>query len=155
MEDWKKVPNYTGYEASSFGRVRSFKHKSSKILSQSNLSGYKRVVLSENGLARDWLVHRLVALAFLPNPENKPEVNHIDGDKTNNRLENLEWNTTSENQKHSQSVLKNRNGRSKLTPEQITLAKEKVASGISRAEVGRELGVGKSCISRLILGRTY
>ena len=62
---------------------------------------YKTVSYMENGKQKQIAVHRLVALAFLPNPENKPEVNHIDGDKSNNNVSNLEWVTRSENTQHA------------------------------------------------------
>lgn len=68
--------------------------------------GYKAVLIRDNGKERTVFVHRLVALAFVPNPNNKPQVNHKDGDKTNNRPENLEWVTLAENMKHRAEVLK-------------------------------------------------
>ena len=63
------------------------------------------VILSKNSKTKPFTVHRLVATTYLPNPENKPQVNHINGIKHDNRLENLEWNTKSENQRHSRDIL--------------------------------------------------
>lgn len=64
--------------------------------------------MSKNGVETNYLVHRLVAQAFIPNPENEPQVNHIDGDKTNNHVDNLEWCTNSYNTWHSYNVIGNR-----------------------------------------------
>jgi len=68
---------------------------------------YMQVWLSISWKKKIFYIHRLVAQAFIPNPENKPQVNHIDGDKTNNHVDNLEWCTVTENQIHSYRVLKN------------------------------------------------
>ena len=67
--------------------------------------GYPRVHLCVNGIKRKWQIHRLVALAFIANNDNKPTVNHIDGNKTNNDVSNLEWMTFEENSRHSTQVL--------------------------------------------------
>jgi hypothetical protein len=75
-------------------------------------TGYMQVTIMKNKKGKSHLVHRLVAKAFLPNPENKPCVNHIDGNKKNNSVTNLEWCTYSENEKHSYSVLGKVNSRS-------------------------------------------
>ena len=72
-------------------------------------AGYMRVWLTcDDGKRRAFSVHRLIASYYLPNPEDKPDVNHIDGNKSNNSIENLEWVTKSENQLHSRRVLKNK-----------------------------------------------
>ena len=84
-------------------------HKPRRELQQrKDQKGYMRVYLDENGKTRFVPVHRLVALAFIPNPKNKPQVNHIDGDKTNNHVYNLEWATNSENQRHAYAIGLNR-----------------------------------------------
>ena len=93
---------------------------SGKILkSQLNSSGYLNVVLCKYGKLYNRSVHRLVANAYISNIDNKPQVNHIDGDKKNNNVNNLEWVTASENQKHSYKVL-NRNRREKKLINNIT-----------------------------------
>ena len=68
--------------------------------------GYKAVLIRDNGVERTVFVHRIVAKAFVPNPDNKPQVNHKDGNKSNNRPEKLEWCTLQENMKHKSEVLK-------------------------------------------------
>ena len=105
MEIWKDIEGYQGiYQVSSLGKVKSlnFNHaKKEKILKPfSNKDGYLRVNLCKEGKSKQYLVHRLVAKVFIPNPENKPEVNHKDEDKTNNKVENLEWMTCKENSNH-------------------------------------------------------
>lgn len=112
---WKPIKNYENlYEISDDGEVRSLEREvktkirnvrrrviSGKILKQSmKRNGYKTVDLSKGGKVKTVLVHRLVAEAFLPNNDGKYFVNHIDSDRTNNSVKNLEWVTSSENRKH-------------------------------------------------------
>jgi hypothetical protein len=97
-EVWKTIENYENYQVSSFGNVRNV--ISNKNLKLSNKSGYYHVNLTNHILRKICKVHRLVALAFFENPENKAEVNHKDKNKLNNHLENLEWNTRKENNFH-------------------------------------------------------
>lgn len=106
-EVWKKIPDMGDYEVSSLGRVKRthFNKKTKKqrvvvIKPTTDENGYKRVTLSINGEVFNRRIHRLVAIAFIPNPCNKREVNHIDADRGNNCVENLEWCTTLENVRH-------------------------------------------------------
>lgn len=105
MEIFKPVPSYEGlYEVSNYGRIRTIKRQGtdSRIRSTTlDRTGYLRVALLKHGISKSYAVHRLVCMAFLDNPESKRTVNHIDGNKQNNILSNLEWMTHSENHKHS------------------------------------------------------
>ena len=97
MEVWKKIENYPNYEISNLGNVKSYHFKKPKNLKKELNLGYYRVVLCNKGISKRFLVHRLVAKAFIENTENKIEVNHIDECKKNNNVENLEWVTHREN----------------------------------------------------------
>ena len=110
QEIWKAVHGYEGiYEISNFGKIKRLstpnsnnQHKDSFIMSPGrDLRGYLIVCLYKNKKRSTKTIHRLVAIHFIPNPENKKTVNHKDGDKENNYVENLEWNTYSENNKHA------------------------------------------------------
>lgn len=109
QEIWKDIPGYEGlYQASNLGRIRSLHFrggKNQKILTPYNVLGYLRIRIFKDKKQKSIGVHRLIALTFILNPENKPEVNHIDGNKTNNIVENLEWVTASENVTHAFAVL--------------------------------------------------
>lgn len=101
MEEWRDIKGYEGlYKISNTGNV--FSYVSNRIMTPAYCgSGYKKVMLSKDMKAKNKMVHRLVAEAFIPNPENKKTVNHKDGNKENNDVSNLEWNTYSENLKHA------------------------------------------------------
>lgn len=106
FENWKDVVGYEGlYQVSDKGNVKSLKSNSPKLLKQSPTNcGYMKVQLYQNGKGKMLYVHRLVAKAFLPNPQQKEEINHLDGNKANNVLSNLEWTSRSENQLHAINI---------------------------------------------------
>lgn len=97
---WKNVPEYEQYEISNLGKVRS--KKSMKVLRPfSRNGGYQTITLCKKGKTKHFAVHRLVAQLFIPNPDNKPQVNHINGCKLINTACNLEWVSCSENHIHA------------------------------------------------------
>ena len=179
-EIWKDIEGYEGlYQVSNLGRVNSLarvvKYKNYNSKNNSNChkvvekikkatckgkgshggGGYYVVTLYKNGKSKQWYVHRLVAMAFLPNDENKETVNHIDGDKSNNCLSNLEWATYSENVHHAiETGLNNMEDRDyssmSIRVVQYDLDWVKIAEFPSMREAQRKTGcdctqIGKCC----------
>jgi hypothetical protein len=114
LEYWVPIPEYENYyQISNHANIRSIKRsvptksgylkpeKERTLTQRISNKGYLTVTLSRNGKSNSKHVHRLLAQAFIPNPENKATVNHLNGDKLDNRLENLEWATYSENALHA------------------------------------------------------
>lgn len=170
---WRSVPGYVGlYEVSSCGLVRSLDRRDTSSNGQRryyagrllnwwlSVGGYPEVSLCHRGRKSFRRVHRLVAMAFIPNPEGKPEVNHIDGDKTNNRVENLEWATRSENHQHACDTglhpgparrfgVSNRNA--KLTDVGVLeIRRRYAAGGVLQVDLAEEFGVGQAVISAVV-----
>lgn len=102
-EVWKRVEGYTRYEVSNYGRVRNFFTKEQKALRKTK-TGYMITDLKENGSKKTAYVHRLVAQAFIPNPNNKPQINHKDENKDNNFVSNLEWCTIEYNNQYGNHI---------------------------------------------------
>lgn len=105
---WKPIPKYEGlYEVSNLGEVRAIKRSGSRGMSLAihPSKGYLQVWLSKNNKVKKFSVHRLVATAFIANPKRKPQVNHKDGNKANNKVSNLEWVTRAEQEAHKRTVL--------------------------------------------------
>lgn len=140
MEQWKKIAG-TDYEVSSEGRVK----RGDKIIKSSvNSRGYQLITIA--GKTRR--LHRVVAEAFLDNPEQKEFVNHIDGNTQNNRLENLEWITNSDNVRHARSILKKSTKAKSVI--KITEDLEPVAHYNSMAEAERINGMPKDKLRDII-----
>lgn len=113
-EIWEDIKDYEGvYKISNFGNIKRIdKHKLGRILSYNkDTTRYPTATLCKNKTRKSVNIHRIVAQTFIPNTENKPCVNHLNGIKTDNRIDNLEWVTYSENIKHSLKVLKQRHNR--------------------------------------------
>ena len=105
-EIWKDIAGYEGlYQISNMGRVKSLKNRSNHkweiVIKQSIVMGYSAVCLCKESVEKNYKVHRLVANAFIENPDGKPQVNHKDGNKQNNNVYNLEWVTAKENTEHA------------------------------------------------------
>ena len=165
QEIWKSHPLFGELiQFSNFGNVKSFvRYKNGRVLhyTSDNSSGYARVII----YGRKLQVHRYIAELFVPNPENKPEVNHIDGNKHNNRADNLQWVTRSENQKHAYKLgLQKPSEKQKQAARQTCLNKRiKVYqydnSGNllnifeSQKQAAEQLGVKTSTISRILNGQ--
>lgn len=155
MEVWKDIEGWSGYMVSNLGRVKSMPRlhvKKEKVLKQGkNRNGYPMVGLSSpHKKSKSFAVHRLVAKSFVPNPNNKPTVNHIDGNKKNNKAENLEWCTYQENSRHAFDTGLNK-GRMILEDKVDLVISDYVNSDtITCEELGRKYGVSKPAIQYLL-----
>jgi hypothetical protein len=174
MENWKDINGYEGlYQVSDMGRVKSqpkqwiggkgaIRNHDGKILQSSFNGGYLQVVLQNNGIKKTIKIHRLVAEAFLPNLENKLEVNHIDTNKSNNKLDNLEWNTRNENMKHA-SINKcfgerrgEANNSNKVNVNQVIDIRFKYKTlNMSQKDIAKEYGVSSMAIFRIVNNKTW
>lgn len=154
-EIWKPIKGFSHYEVSNKGRIRSKKfdnaHKGTILKFSICGSGYYKATLCEDKKHYQIMIHKIVAQTFIPNPENKRTVNHIDGNKLNNNVENLEWSTYSENLKHAYKNGLNywtpKKGRDYIPVSQIDyLTGEKVAEYFSIAEASRQTKTQSSSI---------
>lgn len=165
-EIWRDICGYEGlYQVSNFGRVKSLHFGREKLLKAGvSNTGYANVTLKKNTTKKTFHVHVLVAKAFLPNPDEKREVNHIDGDKQNNRVENLEWVTSSENTRHAiqNGKMKIKKGtqcyQSKLTDEQVRYIRRVYIPRhpeFGQLALARRFNVSSSTIYEIISRKTY
>ena len=154
MEIWKDIPGYEGlYRVSNLGRVMSLYKNKNKILIPQLKKGYYQISI-KNNIKRKWCpVHRLVAQAFIDNPNNYPVINHIDEDKLNNKAENLEWCTTAYNNCYG-TRLKRVSETNKLRKEilQYTLDGKLVKEFFSMREASKQTGFSMTNISNCVNG---
>ena len=166
MEEWRKIPGYETYEVSNTGKVRTnnwMNHGVQKEMSPSIWNKSYQVNLFKDGKQKCMRVHRLVAMAFIPNPENKPEINHIDGNRLNNIVSNLEWCTRAENLAHEHRTNLGDNAKEGLRKCSIAKRKAVIAyfkDGTTKEyesiqEAGRQLGIDPSKICACAKRRVY
>jgi hypothetical protein len=157
QEIWLPIPGYVEYEASNLGRIRSVRRD--KILKLSYHWRTKYGSVSLGRLGGSHLVHRLIALTFLGEPIGQPWVNHKNGDRADNRLENLEWGTASHNILHKTRVLGNgalaRHPRTRFTEKNIQDIRQKIQSGRTHRSLADEYKVSKSTISAIASGQNW
>jgi len=174
IEIWRDVPGYEGmYRVSTHGRVASYprlrkngKQHKDRIMRTAQKGGsyeYYQVLLTDlAGNRKKCMIHRLMAFAFIPNPDSKPEINHKNGNKHDNRLENLEWVTASENRQHSfanglQLIQRGEKCRwAKLTDADVIKIKALLRSGsLTQKKIGEMFGVSRSCILNIKIGKDW
>lgn len=165
MEDF--ISNYKVYEDGRVQRVvlnpEMGKSYIGRFLKEDiGKKGYVRVTLCNNGIARKFLVHRLVATLYIPNPESLPEVNHKDGNTRNNCVENLEWVSKSSNRRHALDILKcnvckgEDRPEAKLTEALVRLIRSDVNSeGFNITQTAKLLGVSRTAVQDVVHNRTW
>lgn len=167
-EIWKWISGYEGlYQVSNYGRIKTFprhsRYKEIMIRRPAlGTGGYLQVGLHKNGISKTFDIHRLVAQAFIPNPNNLPEVNHKFGNKFDNYAENLEWCTGEENKKHASDFGLTKKGsessRAKLTAEQVRYIRENYKPydpNFGASALARKFNVSPRTIIRVVNGITY
>jgi hypothetical protein len=158
MSIWKEIINYPNYKISNNGEIKSICYNKEKLLKTQDMNGYLRVGLSKNGKVNLFLIHRLVAIAFLENTENHNFINHKNGIKSDNKVENLEWCNSSENLNHALTnnlrvMPKGINHHnSKLTEEQVLEIRK---SNLSQTELALKYNVKQPLISSIINKRKW
>jgi hypothetical protein len=162
MEEWKYVEGYPEYEVSSLGRLRSHKNgKETYFNLKPDSWGYVIVTISKDGERKGIRFHRLVAQHFLPNPENLATVNHLDGNKLNNAVSNLEWASQSENNKHSFRIgLKSHKGEkgpaAKISNKQAKMIRDLYKIGeYKQKDLAEAFHLTQSRISAIVLNQAY
>lgn len=147
-EIWKTIEEYPDYMISSMGRVKAINwhrgNKEKEIKPYTTYKGYLRLRLCKNGKAKQFQIHRLVAQAFIPNPENKPYIDHINTDRTDNRVENLRWVTNKENCNNPISKINysiGNKGKTAVSILQFTKEWEFVKKWNSMSDAEQELGI--------------
>jgi hypothetical protein len=151
MKNYKIKENYVVYND---GTILSLKSK--MFMNPININGYLFVKIDGKLVS----IHRLVGELFIPNPHNKKEINHIDGNKQNNKVENLEWVSPSENIQHKIHQLGkdhrgSKNGMAKLTLEDVDKIKMLYQAGYSQKKLGEMFGLTQGKISNVVNGKSY
>lgn len=151
---WVEIPNNPDYRINYYGEVKSFKrYKEGRYVSPyMDKDGYLKLSLCQNSKPKGYFVHRLVAMTFLENTNNLPQVNHRDGHKLNCSVDNLEWTSNTNNQRHAWiNDLKT----VKLTVSNVKEIKERLLAGESNTAIALRFGVDQSLISNIKTGKIW
>ena len=162
-EIWKDILGYEGhYQISNLGNVKRFtKYKSNILKPRINKRGYVQIILCKNNCAKTFRLHRIIAESFIPNPYKKLQVNHINGVRHDNKVENLEWVTQNENMKHAFEnrlavALKGESQpNSKLKEIQVLDIKERIKKRESNISIAKLYNVSMETISNIKRNRTW
>ena len=157
---WKTIDFEPNYEVSDLGEVRNKKTKAVKGL-RFDRGGYLRVTLYPSG--KTYLIHRLVARTFLEQPDGCNVVNHKDGVKSNNKLENLEWCDNKHNVNHAyanglnhyRDIVGEKNPSAKLTRDKVSEIRKLAEGGVNWNKLAKQYGVQYNCIKRIVLNITW
>lgn len=158
-EEWRPINGFKDYEVSNYGRVKSFKGKTPRILRPAFRVQYLYVGFFVGGRAKSYAVHALVASAFLPNPEGKPQVGHLDGCKLNNFVGNLKWMTSKENVRHAfasgtaKSGVAHRSAKIKSEADIIYIREN--PDNLTRGQLAEKFGVCISTIKYIRRRKSY
>lgn len=154
---WYKVPDFEGYFISKCGKVKSCVRSKSRLLKfDISNKGYYRVTLSKNGKTKRFSVHRLMAKVFLKDYSENLQVNHIDGVRTNNNIDNLEMVTQSENNKHALRIGLQKptygtiNGMSKLTEKEVLEIRNLAKEGMKQKEIAKVYGIVRQTVNDIV-----
>jgi len=164
QKEWKNIEDFPNYEISNYGEIRN--KKTDKILKAwSTERGYPRVDLCKDGNKKPYRIHRLVTKYFVPNPQNKTYVNHKDGNKKNNRADNLEWCTAKENTTHAikNGLLKPINfyqkgenhPNARLSNKDVVAIKKAIKSDTDSSEIYKNFDITKSQLCDIKHGRKW
>lgn len=159
---WVKIPGWDDYEIDEYGNVFSLR-RGRMMKTWTDGKKYPRLTLSNKTKEKSFMIHRLVALSFIPNPYGKISVNHIDGNKQNNHVSNLEWVTHSENMKHAYihglaipPILPSgeKHPSSKLNHIDILMIRVLAENGFNNEQIAKRFKVSNAHISKILLNKT-
>jgi hypothetical protein len=161
-EIWKdlELPNYGMIKVSNTGKVYSYKAKK-ELYQRRNSDGYLCIRIKQiDHTCKEYKIHRLVGMAFIPNPDNKPEINHKDGSRDKNYADNLEWSTHAENVKYKYTIgndsnVGTKNPNAKLNEDDVREIRRLYNEGMSAYKIAKQYKRGWQTINHVIKGSTW